>query len=65
MASVEKRACSEKTHNIFAMITGDFVPRGDQIHYMFYSRVSDQGGPVILERDEFPDILKQNVSWSE
>lgn len=59
-----KRELALKKH-IFAMITGDIVPRGDQLHYMFYSRVSDQGGPVILERDDFPDILKQSVSWSE
>lgn len=30
-----------------------------------YSWVSDKGGPIILEREEYLDILKQSVSWNE
>lgn len=70
MASVGKRTCSEKTYiyvkHIVVMMHADFVPPGSQrIRYMFYSRVSDKGGPIILERDECPETLKQSVSWSD
>lgn len=47
-------------------MNADFVPTGDQrIQCMFYSGVSDEGGPIMLKRDEYPEIRKQSVSWSE
>ncbi len=54
------RAC------IFSMMEPSFVPRGNvNVVYMFYSRVSESGPPVILESEDYPEVAKSFVSWRE
>ena len=44
----------------------DFVPTGNEnIHYMFYPRVSESGPPKILENSQYPEYVKNIVSWGE
>lgn len=63
--SWEQREKSLKKH-ILSMREPGFVPKGDEnIHYMFYSRESENGPPKILENPDYPDILKQVVTWGE
>lgn len=60
----ESRELALKNH-IFSMMEPGFVPEGDEhIHYMFYSRVSEGGPPIILENKEYPETLKKIVSWA-
>lgn len=48
------------------MMESDFTPnRNVNIEYLFYSRTSEQHGPVILESPEYQEVLKQIVTWSE
>lgn len=51
---------------IFSMMEPDFVPKGNEnIHYMFYPRVSESGPPKILENSQYPGYVKNIVSWGE
>lgn len=63
--SREARETALKDHT-FSMMEPSFVPHGnDNVVYMFYSRVSEYGPPPILESEEYPDVVKSVVSWSE
>lgn len=63
--SREKRELALRT-KIFSMMEPDFVPDGhENIHYMFYSRISQNGPPKILENPQFSDYVKTVVSWGE
>lgn len=63
--SREERELALKYH-IFSMMEPDFVPMGNEnICYMFYSRVSEDGPPTILGHPDYPDILKSVVSWDD
>ena len=67
----EKKVSRENRENalkekIFSMMRPDFVPRGNEnIHYMFYPRVSESGPPKILENSQFSEHVKNIVSWGE
>lgn len=51
---------------IFSMMGPDIVPDGNEnIHYKFYSRVPEEGSPKILENSDFPEYVKNIVSWSK
>ena len=51
---------------IFSMMEPSFEPEGNEnIHYMFYPRVSESGPPKILENSQFPGYVKNIVSWGE
>lgn len=64
--SWERRVIRLKKH-LFSMMELGFVPKacGNNIHYMFYSRVSENGPPKIVENPASPDILKQVVTWGD
>lgn len=63
--SREKRELALKT-KIFSMMEPEYVPDGNEnIHYLFYPRVSENGPPKILENNEFPECVKNIVSWGE
>ena len=58
-----ERELALKNH-IFSMMEPDFVPdKNESIMYMFYSRTSETGPPKILENSEFPEYVKNIVSW--
>lgn len=43
----------------------DFVPEHQvNIHYAFYDLISEEGGPKIMTDCDFPDALRECVSWS-
>lgn len=49
---------------ILSMMEPDFTPMGNEnIHYIYYSRVSENGPPEILEDPNFPEYVKKTVSW--
>lgn len=63
IVSREKREGSLK-RKIFSMMEPDFVPAGNEnIFYMFYSRGSEDGAPKILDNPQFPEYVKNIVSW--
>lgn len=44
----------------------DFRPENQlSIHYMFYSLINKTEGPEIMKEPEFPEYMKQFVSWNK
>ena len=42
----------------------NFIPENQvNIHYMYYDLISKEGGPEIMLDDDFPEALKECVSW--
>lgn len=49
---IHKKICSE-----------DFIPDQVNIHYMFYDLNSETSGPSIKFDSDFPDIMKNLITW--
>lgn len=65
IVSRERRELALKSQ-ILSMMEPGFDPGRDvTIQYLFYSRVSEDGGPIILQSPDYPDILKNVVIWGE
>lgn len=63
--SREERELALK-NRIFSMMEPCFTPsRNVNIEYLFYPRVPEQCGPVILQSPKYPEILKPIVTWLE
>lgn len=63
--SSEEGEMALKSH-IVSMMKPGFVPSAyENICYMFYSRESESGPPTILQNPDYPDIVKNFVSWAE
>lgn len=50
--------------HVEAVCTGSFIPQGQQsIHYLFYDRACDARPPSILDDPDFPEHMKQYVTF--
>ena len=52
-------------NHIEYLCSSDFVPdKQVNIHYMFYDLISEEDGPEITIDPDFPDVLKECVTWN-
>jgi len=59
----EKREIALKA-KIEELCSTGFVPdKQENIHYMFYELISEEAGPVVMGKSDFPEYLKQCVTW--
>lgn len=58
----ERKAALKK--HLKTLCSPDFQPKNQvNVHYMFYDLESEEAGPAIMADADFPEVMKDFVTW--